>query len=87
MAVRLGEIAEQALGAALGAPDGERHALILAAMASFYLSRPAARASGSLPATEQVLAAIGAPAAPAMAVLRARRCVGEVLSRRSPTRE
>jgi hypothetical protein len=42
-------------------------------MASFYLSRPAARDPISAPATARVLSELGPPAVPAMAVLLARR--------------
>jgi tetraprenyl-beta-curcumene synthase len=72
-AARLGEIATRARTAALSARQGEQHALILAAMAGFYLSRPAARAPAAAPACERVLKALGAPAAPAIAVLQIRR--------------
>jgi tetraprenyl-beta-curcumene synthase len=80
MATRLGEIATRAHSAALGARQGERHALILAAMAGFYLSRPAARAPAAAPARERVLRALGAPAVPALAVLRIRRRFDRLLA-------
>ena len=81
MAARLGTIAAHALDHARGASDGERHALILAAMAAFYLSRPGAHAPGARPARNRVLAAVGGPARPAMAMLRARRHVELMLLR------
>ncbi len=73
MAGRLAAIARSAAACARRARHGERHALILGAMASFYLSRPAAGTPWARPAREGVLAAVGPPAAPAMALLRARR--------------
>ncbi len=73
MAARLAAIAAQALAHARSANEGERHALILAAMAGFYLSRPGARAPDARLAGDRVLATIGAPVRPAMAVLRTRR--------------
>jgi tetraprenyl-beta-curcumene synthase len=82
MAGRLGAIARQALAAARSGREGELHALILAAMACFYLSRPGAGAPDALPARERVLGAIGAPARPAMTVLRARH-LAERLTRSS----
>lgn len=71
---RMGAIAEEALERARALPDGRRHALILAAMASFYLCE--IRSSSSLHAqlaAASVLEAIGGLAAPTMAVLGARR--------------
>jgi tetraprenyl-beta-curcumene synthase len=72
MACRLAAIAERARACAQQARQGERHVLILGAMASFYLSRPAAGTAWARPAREAVLSAIGPPAAPSMALLRAR---------------
>jgi tetraprenyl-beta-curcumene synthase len=72
VARRLAAIAERAKASAQQARYGERHVLILGAMASFYLSRPAAASPWARPAREAVLAAIGPPAAPSMALLRAR---------------
>jgi tetraprenyl-beta-curcumene synthase len=80
MAERLGSIARQALRSAGELPQGPQHTLILAAMASFYLSRPAARDPVSTPATARVLSELGPPAIPAMAVLRARRKVARALA-------
>ncbi len=71
---RMGAIAQEALDRARALPDGRRHALILAAMASFYLCE--IRSSTSLHAQlagASVLEAIGGLAAPTMAVLGARR--------------
>lgn len=75
---RLGWIATRAVRGAESLPDGARHALIVAAMASFYLSAPAVSAPSTCPAAECVLETMGALAAPTMAVLRARRTLGEV---------
>jgi tetraprenyl-beta-curcumene synthase len=80
MADRLGAIAEQALRSADELPRGLHHSLILSAMASFYLSRPAARDPISAPATARVLLELGSAAAPAMAALRARRRVAHKLA-------
>jgi tetraprenyl-beta-curcumene synthase len=74
-AARLGEIAAQARAHARGTTEGARHALILAAMTAFYLSRPGASAPEARLARDRVLAEIGTPARPAMAVLRTRRHV------------
>jgi len=71
-AARLSVVAERAQAYAQQAGHGERHLLILGAMASFYLSRPAARAPQAREACAGVLASIGPAAAPAMAVLQAR---------------
>jgi tetraprenyl-beta-curcumene synthase len=73
---RLELIAGRALRSADTVRHGDLHALILAAMAGFYLSRPAARAPANRAAGECVLRALGAPARPSIAVLRARRAAG-----------
>jgi tetraprenyl-beta-curcumene synthase len=73
-AERMGTLAREALRRALGLPRGKRHALIVAAMSSFYICqvdrRRSAHARLIAPA---VLDAFGALAAPNMAVLGARR--------------
>jgi tetraprenyl-beta-curcumene synthase len=71
-AERLGAIAAESLHRLRGLGQGARHALILTGMASFYLSRPAARAPAAAAATARVLATLGPSAKPAMAVLGAR---------------
>jgi tetraprenyl-beta-curcumene synthase len=71
---RMGVIAREAMGRVRALPDGRRHALILAAMASFYLCE--LRSSTSLHAqlaAASVLDAIGGLAVPTMAILAARR--------------
>jgi tetraprenyl-beta-curcumene synthase len=70
-ATRLGLLAEHSRDAARALP-GRRHELVLAAMASFYLSTPEARASEAAPAADAVLRALGEPAALSMGVFRAR---------------
>jgi tetraprenyl-beta-curcumene synthase len=79
-AQRLGWIAARAVHGAEALPDGTRHALIVAAMASFYLSAPATAAPGALPATQRVLETMGALAAPTMVVLRTRRAASGLLA-------
>jgi tetraprenyl-beta-curcumene synthase len=79
MAERLGSIAEHAVRSAGELRQGVHHTLILAAMASFYLSRPAATDTVNGPATARVLRELGPPAMPAMAVLLARRRVARAL--------
>jgi tetraprenyl-beta-curcumene synthase len=80
MAERLGSIAQRALLAADGLPRGSLHTLILAAMSSFYLSRPVARGAVNGPATQRVLAELGPSARPAMAVLLTRRRLARALA-------
>ena len=48
-ATRMRLLAERSLQAARALPDGRGHVLLLAAMASFYLSTPEARAPGRAP--------------------------------------
>ncbi|MGH2912173.1 MAG: DUF2600 family protein, partial [Solirubrobacteraceae bacterium] len=83
-ATRMGGIAREALGRAVVLPDGKRHALILAAMASFYICelRRSASTHAQLVAPS-VLDALDGLAAPAMAVLGTRR----LLRRTSPYAE
>jgi hypothetical protein len=61
-------------------PHAYNHAMILAAMACFYLSEPQASAPDARLAKKQVLASMGTLATPTMAVLRARRAAGRLLS-------
>jgi len=77
---RLGWIAGRAMRAAEALPNGATHALILAAMASYYLSAPTGTATATLPVAQRVLEAMGALATPTMAVLRARRTATRLLS-------
>lgn len=77
-ATRLSAIAAQAALATEQLPSGTQHALILAAMTSFYLSAPAASAPQATPVAQRVLARIGPAAPPTMAVWRARRIVGRL---------
>lgn len=67
---RLRWIAARAVQGAESLSDGARHALIVAAMTSFYLSTPAASASST---AQPLLETMGALAKPTMAVLRTRR--------------
>jgi tetraprenyl-beta-curcumene synthase len=75
-ALRLDAIAATAFARAGALRHGRQHALVLAGMVGFYLSLPAARLSHAAPARRRVLAATGALARPASAVLRARRAIG-----------
>ena len=78
---RLEWIAQRAVRAAEALPDGARHALILAAMTSFYLSAPSVSTPGTMLAAERVLKAMPALAGPTMAVLRARRTASRLHAR------
>jgi tetraprenyl-beta-curcumene synthase len=73
-AARMGLLAERSLRAAGALPDddGRAHTLVLAAMASFYLSTPEASTPEALPVTGAVLRALDGPADLAMLVFRAR---------------
>jgi tetraprenyl-beta-curcumene synthase len=71
---RMGVIAKEAMGRVRALPDGRRHALILAAMASFYLCELRSSTSPHAQlAAASVLDAIGGLAVPTMAILTARR--------------
>jgi tetraprenyl-beta-curcumene synthase len=71
-ATRMGLLAERSMDAARALPGGRGHALLLAAMASFYLSTPEARAPAAAPVAAAVLSALGEPAELSMAVFHAR---------------
>jgi tetraprenyl-beta-curcumene synthase len=73
---RMWLLAEHSLRATEGLADPAGHTVILAAMASFYLSAPEADTPAARPVAEAVLEALGAPARPAMLVFRARRRFG-----------
>ncbi len=60
-------------------PESVQHAIILAAMTSFYLSAPCASAPASGAVARGVLDAMGGLAAPTMVVLRTRRAAGRLL--------
>jgi tetraprenyl-beta-curcumene synthase len=70
-ATRMGMLAERSSQAARALP-GPRHTLVLAAMASFYLSTPEACTPEAAPVADAVLQALGEPARMAMTVFRSR---------------
>lgn len=74
-ATRLGSIAGQAVQKTEYLSDSVQHAVILAAMTSFYLSAPDASGPRCRGMTSEVLKAMGGLGAPTMIVLRARRAV------------
>jgi tetraprenyl-beta-curcumene synthase len=76
---RLGAIAREATRRLAGLRRSSYHGLILTAMASYYLSRRAARSPHASPATALVLEALGPQARPAMAILGVRAALGRVL--------
>lgn len=77
-ATRLSAIAAQSMRAARVLPSGVRHAIILAAMTSFYLSAPDTGTPGASLTAHRVLDSMGALAIPTMAVLRARRAAARL---------
>ncbi|MGO9321653.1 MAG: DUF2600 family protein [Solirubrobacteraceae bacterium] len=82
-AARLEMIAVQAVRHASMLPHAHNHAMILAAMASFYLSDPQASTPDARLAKKQVLATMGKLAAPTMLVMRARHAAN-VVTRQAP---
>ena len=82
-AARLEMIAAQAVRHARSLPRANHHAMIIAAMASLYLSDPQASMPGALLAKQQVLATMGDLAAPTMLVMGARRAAGRLTRRPS----
>jgi tetraprenyl-beta-curcumene synthase len=79
-AARLGLLAGESLNRVRRLPRGGQHALVLAGMASHYLSMPEAFKPDALPAARAVLGTIGGVAAPSMLVMAARRAAGGSLS-------
>jgi tetraprenyl-beta-curcumene synthase len=72
-AARLRVIAVKAVSRARALPRGERHAIILAAMAGNYLSSPEANAPDVKALSQSVLEAIGDLATPTLLVFKLRR--------------
>jgi tetraprenyl-beta-curcumene synthase len=72
VADRLEMIATQAVRHARALPNAENHSMILAAMASFYLSDPQASTPDARIARKRVLATMGGLSVPTMIVMRAR---------------
>lgn len=73
---RIAMIATDAQHLARALPRGERHALILAGMASFYLSAPEAWLPHARLAAERTLLALGWPTPALVRLLRLRRAIG-----------
>jgi tetraprenyl-beta-curcumene synthase len=71
-ATRMGLLAERSMSATRALPGARGHALVLAAMASFYLSTPEAHVPEAAPVSAAVLSALGEPAALSMLVFRTR---------------
>jgi tetraprenyl-beta-curcumene synthase len=84
-AIRLGAIAARSVQGAATLPGGTQHALIVAAMTSFYLSAPCASTPGACLAAQQVGETMGALTTPTMVVFGARRAAGRLLSVASPS--
>jgi tetraprenyl-beta-curcumene synthase len=72
-ASRLSLLATESLSRIRMLPCGQQHVLLLAGMASHYLSMPEASRPDALLSTRSVLGAIGGLAAPTMLVMGARR--------------
>jgi hypothetical protein len=78
-ATRMRTIAREALCRAVALPSGRRHALIVAAMTSFYICELHSSASPHAKlVAPSVLDAIGGLATPTMAILRARRSLRRI---------
>jgi tetraprenyl-beta-curcumene synthase len=75
-AARLGLLAAESVHRIRALPHGHQHGLLLAGMASHYLSMPEASQPDALLTARSVLAAIGGLASPTMLVMSARRAAG-----------
>lgn len=82
-AVRMQIIAARSLQLTETLTAGTQHALILAAMTSFYLSAPSASAPGARLVAQQVQRTMGILATPTMVVFGARRAIGRLLGDRT----
>lgn len=80
-AARIGTIAVNAMHATSRVPQSLQHALIVAAMTSFYLTTPGVATADGGPVESKVLQAMDRLATPTMAVLRARRHTSLVIQR------
>ncbi len=83
-AARLEMIAAHAVHHARMLPHAHSHTMILAAMASFYLSDPQASSPDARLAREQVLATMGELAGPCMLVMHVRHAANVLSDGRSP---
>jgi tetraprenyl-beta-curcumene synthase len=77
-AARLGLIAARSLELTAQLPDGRRHALIIAAMTSFFATEVGASLPDAHAGAGAALAALGPQATLPMAALRAWRCAGRL---------
>jgi tetraprenyl-beta-curcumene synthase len=77
-AERMSLLAERALACAGALEPAHRHELIVAAMASFYLSAPEAHEGDAAPVSRAVLDVFGPLARPALAVFNTRRAAERV---------
>jgi tetraprenyl-beta-curcumene synthase len=77
-AERMALLAERSLECARGLEPEHRHELIVAAMASFYLSAPEAGVGEAAPIARTVLDVFGPLARPALAIFKSRRAVERV---------
>lgn len=80
-ATRMDAIAATAVHRARTLPDGEQHALLLAAMAGFYLSARSARLADAAEATSRITTTLGELAQPVLIVHGVRRVAERLLPR------
>jgi tetraprenyl-beta-curcumene synthase len=72
----LHDLADRAARGVQRLSEGERHTVILAAMAAMFLSRPQASSHANADASTAILEALGPPAPQLLAVLRVRQRIG-----------
>jgi tetraprenyl-beta-curcumene synthase len=77
-ATRMQMLATRSLHTARTLPHGRQHTLILAAMASLYLSAPEAASTTTAAVSRRIIDALGPQVNPSMVVLRIRRRAGRV---------
>jgi tetraprenyl-beta-curcumene synthase len=85
-AARLQMLAREAMRSVRSLPNADKHVLILAGMASFYLTAPQASSPTARLVSRRVLETLGPIIRPSMAVIGARRTAGRLQQRRTRAR-
>ena len=85
-AVHMTALATRATSLARSLRREPRYTIVLAAMASYYLSMAEAGEPEVLPLSREILGSVGGPVRPALAIFRARRLAGR-LRHRDPARK
>lgn len=85
-ATRLQMLAREAMRSVRSLPNADQHVLVLAGMASFYLTAPQASSPTAQLVSRRVVKTLGPIIRPSMAVLGARRAAGRLQQRHTQAR-